>query len=342
MKAVVYNEHGDTGVLKYTDIDKPKIAADEALIKVEACALNHLDIFVRQGMPGIKIPFPHIGGSDLSGVVEEAGSAVKNVKPGDKVLASPGFGCGTCQVCREGEEYLCRKYYLLGYQVNGGYAEYVKMPARNALPIPEGMNFNEAAAVPLVFLTAWHMLVTRAKIKPGEFVLIHAAGSGVGSAGIQIAKLFGATVITTASSKEKLKKAKELGADFTINYLEEDFFKASKDITGRKGVDVVFEHVGRSTFEKSIASLATNGRLVTCGATTGYDTKLDLRYLFAKHLTILGSYMANTSELMEVLKFFPTKQLKPVIDKSFPLKDAAKAQLYLTERRQFGKIILNP
>ncbi len=342
MKAVVFNEHGDTGVLKYTDAEKPQIAADEVLVKVEACALNRLDIFVRQGMPGIKIPFPHIGGSDLSGVVEEAGSVVTNLKPGDKVLASPGFGCGTCQVCRSGNEYLCRKYFLLGYQVDGGYAEYVKMPARNALPIPDGLDFNEAAAVPLVFLTAWHMLVTRANIQPGEFVLVHAAGSGVGSAGIQIAKLFGATVITTASSEDKLKKAKELGADHTINYLEEDFFSRSKVITKRRGVDVVFEHVGASTFEKSIMALATNGRLVTCGATTGYESKLDLRYLFAKHLTILGSYMADTSELMEVLKFFPTKQLKPVVDKCFPLKDAAKAQLYLTERRQFGKIILNP
>ncbi len=342
MKAVVFGKHGDTSVLKYQDFDVPEIAADEVLVKVKACALNHLDIFVRQGMPGIKISMPHIGGSDVSGIVEKVGSTVKNVKPGDKVLASPGFGCGTCQSCSSGEEYLCRKYSLLGYQYKGGYAEYVKMPARNALPIPEGLDFNEAAAVPLVFLTAWHMLVSRTGIRPGDVVLIQAAGSGVGSAGIQIAKLFGATVITTASTKVKLDKAKELGADYTINYLKEDFFARTKEITLRKGADVVFEHVGSSTFEKSVMVLAQNGRLVTCGATTGYDTKLDLRFLFAKHLSIYGSYMANTSELMEVLKFFPTKQLLPVVDKCFPLKDAAKAQLYLTERRQFGKVILNP
>ncbi|GAG02642.1 unnamed protein product, partial [marine sediment metagenome] len=220
--------------------------------------------------------------------------------------------------------------------------EYVKVPARNAIPIPGDLNFDEAAAVPLVFLTAWHMLVTRANLRPGETVLIHSAGSGIGSAGIQIAKLLGARIITTASTKEKLDKAIELGADHVINYIKEDFSARAREITKRRGVDVVFEHTGSSTFEKSILSLAVNGRLVTCGATTGYDTNIDIRFIFVKHLSILGSYMSGMGELLEVLKFFETGRLKPVIDCNFPLKDAADAQLYMTERRQFGKIIINP
>ena len=342
MKAVLFHEHGDVSVLKYDEVESPKIAEDEVLVQVKACSLNHLDIFVREGMPGIKIPLPHICGSDVSGVIAETGSAVKNIHVGDQILAAPGIGCGTCQACLDGRDNNCPKYTLIGYLVDGGYAEYVKFPARNAIPIPRGLNFNEAAAIPLVFLTAWHMLVGRAQIRKGETILIHSAGSGVGSAGIQIAKLFGARVITTASSENKLEKARELGADETINYVKEDFFARVKYLTDRKGVDIVFEHVGSATFEKSLLSLAVNGRLVTCGATTGYKTNLDLRYLFAKQLTIYGSYMGGLGELLEVLKFFTNGQLRPVIDRKFSLKEAADAQLYMTERRQFGKIILNP
>ncbi|MFC1728998.1 zinc-binding dehydrogenase [candidate division KSB1 bacterium] len=342
MKAVKFDQHGDVSVLQYTDVEVPEIAADEVLVQVKACALNHLDIFVRQGMPGIKIPLPHIGGSDISGVIAGTGVAVRNVSEGDAVFLSPGIGCGTCEECMNGFDNQCRHYTLIGYMVDGGYAEYVKVPARNALLIPKGMSFDEAAAFPLVFLTAWHMLVTRAGIRPGDTVLVHAAGSGVGSAGIQIAKLFGAEVITTASSKAKLDKAVELGADHVIDYVREDFSAKIKELTNRRGVDIVFEHTGSSTFEKSIRSLAPNGRLVTCGATTGYDAHVDIRYIFAKQLTICGSYMGRIGELIDVVKFFEKGRLKPVIDKNFPLKDAAKAQLYMTERRQFGKIILNP
>jgi len=342
MRAVFFNEHGDTSVLRYDEAPAPEIEADEVLVQVKACGLNHLDIFVREGMPGIKIPLPHIGGSDVSGVVSETGSAVRNVKTGDRVLAAPGVSCGACRFCLSGQDNLCRKYTLLGYIVDGTYAEYVKMPARNAIPVPGKLNFNEAAAVPLVFQTAWHMLVARAQVKPGETVLIHAAGSGVGSAGIQIAKLFGAEVITTASAKKKLDRAAELGADHVIDYVKEDFYKRVREITSRRGVDIVFEHTGASTFEKSIRSLAVNGRLVTCGATTGYEGKIDIRHLFAKHLTLCGSYMGSLGEMLDVLKFFETGQLTPVIDTVFPLKDAAAAQKYMAERRQFGKILLNP
>ena len=342
MKAIRFHEHGDVSVLNYEEVETPKIAADEVLVQVKSCALNRLDIFVRQGIPGMKIPLPHISGSDLSGIVSETGSAVKNVKVDDMVLAAPGIGCGTCKECLDGRDNSCRQYTLIGYMIDGGYAEYVKLPARNAIPIPEGMNFNEAAAVPLVFLTAWHMLNTRVKLQRNETVLVHSAGSGVGSAAIQIGKMLGARVITTAGTEEKLEKARELGADETINYVKDDFYAKVKFLTDRRGVDVVFEHVGSATFDKSILSLAINGRLVTCGATTGYKTSIDLRYIFAKQLAIFGSYMGGLGELLEVLKFFPTGQLKPVIDRQFPLKEAANAQLRMTERKQFGKIILNP
>ncbi len=342
MKAAIFDKHGDASVLQYRDVDIPQIAADEVLVKVKSCALNHLDIWIRQGMPNVKIPLPHISGSDVSGIIEDVGSTVKNVKKGDKVLVAPGVGCGTCRYCLTGMDNLCRNYTLVGYMLDGGYAEYAKVPARNAIPIPKGLNFDEAAAVPLVFLTAWHMLVARANLRPGETVLVHAAGSGVGSAAIQIAKLLGARIITTASSKKKLDKAKELGADFVINYVKEDFAARTREITNRRGVNVVFEHTGSSTFEKSVLSLATNGRLVTCGATTGYEAKIDIRYLFAKHITLYGSYMGSIGELREVLKFFERKQLKPVVDCAFPLEKTADAQIYMTERRQFGKIIVNP
>lgn len=342
MKAVRFHEHGDVSVLKYEEAPVPKIAPDEVLVQVKACALNRLDILVRQGMPEMKIPLPHIGGSDLSGVVSEVGSAVKNVKVDDMVLAAPGIGCEICKECLNGRDNFCQKYTLVGYYVDGGYAEYVKLPGRNAIPIPEGLNFNEAAAIPLVFLTAWHMLHTRVQLQNGETVLIHSAGSGIGSAAIQIAKMLGAKVIATAGSSDKLAKAVELGADETINYVKDDFHARVKFLTDRRGVDVVFEHVGSSTFSKSMLSLAVNGRLVTCGATTGSKAEIDIRYIFAKQLSIFGSYMGGLGELHEVLKFFEEGKLHPVIDKQFPLKEAADAQLYMSERRQFGKIILNP
>ncbi|TLY28373.1 MAG: zinc-binding dehydrogenase [Ignavibacteria bacterium] len=256
----------------------------------------------------------------------------------------PGLSCGHCEMCLGGRDNMCREYRVLGVREEGTYAEFVKVPAVNCVPIPEGLDFNEAAAIPLVFLTAWHMLVTLAKIRPGEMALIHGAGSGVGSAAIQIAKLVGARVITTAGSHDKLKRAQELGADDLINYQEKDFVEEVKRITEKKGIDVVFEHVGGEVFEKSITVLAKGGRLVTCGATTEYVAKLDIRYVYARHQTILGSWMASKAELIEVLKFFTgpksKRRLNPVIDKVFPLAQAADAQLRMEERKNFGKIIL--
>lgn len=328
--------------MKYEDVAEPEISPSEVLVNVKACALNHLDIWLREGLPGIKIPLPHILGADISGIIAETGSEVMHVKKGDEVLLSPGLSCGVCSQCLSGRDNICRYYSIIGYMTDGGYAEYVKAPAGNAIPIPEGLNFNEAAAVPLVFLTAWHMIVGRAKLKPGEDILIHAAGSGVGSAAVQIAKLFGARVIATAGSDEKLNKAGELGADDVINYTKSDFLEEVRRITGKKGVEVVIEHVGPATWEKSMLSLAKNGRLVTCGATTGPVGKIDFRYLFSKHLTIYGSYMGTKGELLEVLKFFPRKKLKPVIDTVLSLKEAGEAHRLMEDRRQFGKIVLNP
>jgi NADPH:quinone reductase-like Zn-dependent oxidoreductase len=262
------------------------------------------------------------------------------VRPGDKVVLAPGVSCGQCAACAAGKDNECHKYTPLGYGRNGGCAEYVVAPEMNVLPMPAGLSFEEAAAVPLVFLTAWHMLVARARLQPGEEVLILGAGSGVGSAAIQIAKLTGARVIATAGSSAKLDKARELGADELINHAQQKISEEVRSLTGKRGVDVVFEHVGTATWEQSILSLAIGGRLVTCGATTGFAAQLDLRYLFARQLSLLGSYMGSRAELYTVLKLVGEKRLHPVIDRVFPLAEAAQAHRRMEQREQFGKIVL--
>jgi NADPH:quinone reductase-like Zn-dependent oxidoreductase len=340
MKAVIFSEHGGTDVLRFTEVPEPTIGAHDVLVRVRACALNHLDIWVRQGMPGVKIPLPHIGGCDIAGEVAKIGADVTNVRVGDRVMLSPGVSCGHCAQCLAGNDSQCRQYSLLGYMYDGGYAEYVKAPSVNALPMPANLSFEEAAAVPLVFLTAWHMLITRAQLKPSEDVLILGAGSGVGSAAIQIAKVAGARVIATAGSEAKLAKAKELGADEVIQHSKQNIADEVKRITNRRGVDVVFEHVGQATWEQSVRSLAVGGRLVTCGATTGFEGKIDIRYLFTRNLSILGTYMGGKAELFEVLKLVARGELKPVVDIVLPLEQAAAAQERLEKREQFGKIVL--
>lgn len=341
MKAIRFHNFGGTEVLQYEEAPKPAIGPNDVLLQLKAAALNHLDLWVRSGEREKNIPLPHIPGSDGAGIIAETGSAVKRYKAGDRVLISPGLSCGNCDKCLSSRDNLCREYRVLGTKEDGAYAEFVKLPAINVLPIPEGLDFNQAAAIPLVFLTAWHMLVGLAKIQPGETVLVHGAGSGVGSAGIQIAKLFGAHVLTTAGSEEKLSKAKQLGADELINYKEKDFAEEVKRLTGKRGVDVVFEHIGGEVFEKSITILTKGGRLVTCGSTTDFMAKVDLRYIFSRHQTIFGSWMGSKQELIEVLKFFPSGKLKPVIDSVFPLSQAADAQRRLMERKNFGKIVLS-
>ncbi|MGH9932808.1 MAG: alcohol dehydrogenase catalytic domain-containing protein, partial [Pyrinomonadaceae bacterium] len=255
MKAVVFKRHGGPEVLEYTDAPDPTIQANEVLVEVKACALNHLDIWARAGLPGIDIPLPHILGNDIAGVVREVGELVSWVRVGDEVMLHSGVSCGHCSECLAGRDNLCRDYDILGYGRDGGYAQLVAAPAVNVIPKPNSLSWEEAAALPLVTVTAWHMLVTRAAVQPGEDVLIHAAGSGVGSIGIQVAKLRGARVIATASSEEKLQTAKDLGADEVVNYSSDDWPKEIKRLTNRRGVDVVFEHTGAATWPGSIASL---------------------------------------------------------------------------------------
>jgi len=340
MKAVVFQQHGGPEVLHYGDAPEPAPRAGEVLVRVRACALNHLDLWVRQGLPGVPIPLPHIPGSDVAGEIAQVGAGVTRVQVGQKVVLAPGVTCGKCLACLSGNDNKCREFTNLGYLIDGGCAEFVRCPEVNCLPYPENLTFEQAAAVPLVFQTAWHMLVARAEIQPGEEVLVLGGGSGVGSAAIQIAKFFGARVIATAGSDEKLAKARELGADEVIDHKKQKIREQVKRLTNRRGVDVVFEHVGTATWDESVASLALGGRLVTCGNTTGYDARIDLRFLFSRQLSLLGSYMGRKSELHTVLKLVAEGRLKPVVDRVLPLSACAEAHAYLEAGKQFGKVVL--
>jgi len=341
MKAVRFHEHGGPEVLKYEDAPDPVIAPHEVLVKVKACALNHLDVWARGGMPGVKLPLPHISGSDISGEAAAVGSIVTRIKPGQRVVVSPGISCGQCAHCLSGRDNLCPSYEIIGgYRIDGGYAEYVKLPEVNILPMPEGMSFEAAAAFPLTFLTAWNMLVTLARVRSGDEVLVMGAGSGVGSAAVQIAKLFGARVIATASTDDKLGKAKRLGADEGINYASQDLVGEVRRLTAKRGVDIIFEHVGGPVFEKLIPSLASGGRLVTCGATSSYLVQTDLRYLFMRQVSIMGAHMGSKADLLRIVRELERGRLKPVVDRVFPLKEAAEAQRAMEDRRVFGKLVL--
>jgi NADPH:quinone reductase-like Zn-dependent oxidoreductase len=323
MKAIVFEKHGAPEVLQYIDVPAPAIRPNEVLVRVKACALNHLDLWVRRGLPGVPIPLPHIPGSDVAGEVAEIGADVTTVRPGQKVVLAPGVTCGKCAACLSGQDNRCRSFTNLGYMIDGGCAEFVKVPEVNCLPYPENLSFVEAAAIPLVFQTAWHMLLARAELQPGEDVLI-----------------LGARVIATASTDEKAAKASELGADHVINLKTQKIREEVRRITNKRGVDVVFEHVGTATWDDSLASLAYAGRLITCGATTGYDAKLDLRILFAKQLSLMGSYMGTKSDLHSVMRLVAAGRFRPIIDKIFPLSEAAAAHAYLESGAQFGKVVL--
>jgi NADPH:quinone reductase-like Zn-dependent oxidoreductase len=342
MKAVRFHEHGGPEVLKYEDAPEPKIQANEVLVKIKTCALNHLDLWLRMGVRDWKLSMPHIVGSDISGEVAEVGSLVGRVKVGERVLLCPGISCGQCEACFKGLDSACRSYTLFGVMVDGGYAEYVKSPEANVVPIPAGLTFDEAAAVPLVFTTAWHMLFGRAGLRPGEDVLVIGAGSGVGSAAIQIAKLVGSRVIATAGTDAKLEKARQLGADEVINHSKQSIADEVRRLTDRRGVGVIVEHVGAAVWEACFNSLATYGRLVTCGVTSGAEVKLNVQALFGRQRTILGSFVGGKAELMDALKFIAERKLKAVIDSAFPLQDAATAQKKMESREFFGKILLHP
>ncbi len=341
MRAVPFYEHGGPEVLRFVeDFPEPILGPDDVLVRVRATALNHLDLFVRQGLPTLKLPLPHILGSDVAGEIAKTGDNVADLEVGERVVLNPGLTCGECEYCVMGEDPLCVDYRILGEHVNGGYAEFVAVPARNVARLPTDFPFETAAATPLVYMTAWRLLVNKGRVRPGEDVLILGAGSGLSTAAIQVAKLAGCTVFATSSSDEKLRRAKGIGADVLINYKGMPWSKAVWELTGKRGVDVVVDHVGAATFKDSVRSLRRGGRLLTPGATTGALFEVDIRYVFMRQISILGSTMASQREFEEVLKLVFMGRLKPVVDRVFPLAEAAKAHEYLERGEQFGKVVL--
>ena len=340
MKAVRIHQFGGPEVLTYEDVPDPQPRKDQVLVRVRACSLNHLDVWVRKGLPGIKLP--HIPGSDVAGEIVEAGKYVGGFKTGQRVLLPPMHYCGHCEKCVAGLQNQCRAFTVLGNGVDGGDCELIAVTPANVIPIPDSLDFNQAASVPLVFVTAWHMLVGRAGIRPGQTVLVLGASSGVGIAAIQIAKLFQCRVITTAGDELKLAKGRELGADYGINHYKQKISEEVRKITNKEGVDIVLEHVGVATWDESVKSLKSGGTLVTCGATTGPNVGIDLRHLFGRQLTLLGSYMGTMGELHEVLRHVFAGRLKPVVDRVFPLSEIRAAHEYLEKSQMFGKIVVNP
>ncbi len=341
MKAVVVPRYGGPEVLEVVrDHPAPVPGPDQIIVRVRATSINHLDLFVRAGIPTLKIALPHILGADVAGEIDQVGSDVTELEVGERVVVNPGISCGTCEYCVAGQEPLCPDYKILGEHLPGAYAQKVAVPAKNIARIPTDFPWEEAAAAPLVFMTAWRLLVTVAKIRPGEDVLILGAGSGVSTAAIQIAKLAGCTVYTTSSSDEKLEKAKAIGADVLVNYKTMPWSKAVWELTGKRGVDVVLDHVGQATFKESVRSLRRGGRLVSPGATTGPMVELDLRYLFWRQLSVIGSTMSTQREFEEVMKLVFMRRLKPVVGKVLPLEEARQAHEYLERGQQFGKVVL--
>ncbi len=339
MKALYYDQLQGYSGIKAGDLPVPGIADSEVLVRIKAFSLNHLDVWVMDSNYPVKIPLPHIFGSDASGIVEKVGTAVQHVKPGDEVIIFPGLSCGHCERCLSGHDNECRNFSLLGVAVNGVSAEYAKAPATNMFKKPAGLTFEEAAGIGITYTTAWNSLVMRAGIRQGDVVVIHAAGSGVGTALIQVAKLYHATVITTVGDDWKIVKAKALGADHVINHRNEDFAEAVKRITNGELADIAVDHVGADTFNKTLACLKRGGRLVTFGATSGDAVTLSLRYLFGKNIAVHGVYVGPKVAVAQYLKLFPGG-LKTVVDSVFEFKDAKKAYEKLLSRQFFGKIVV--
>jgi NADPH:quinone reductase-like Zn-dependent oxidoreductase len=340
MKAVRIHQFGGPEVLTYEDIPDPQPRKDQVLVRVKACSLNHLDVWVRKGLPGVKLP--HILGSDVAGEIAEIGEYVTGFTVGQRVLVAPMHFCGHCVKCLSGAQNQCREFTVLGNGVDGGNCELIAVPWASVIPIPDALDFNQAASVPLVFVTAWHMLVGLAAVRPGQTVLVLGASSGVGIAAIQIAKMFHCRVITTAGNEAKLEKGRALGADYGINHYKQKISEEVRKITNKEGADIVVEHVGLATWDESMRSLKGGGTLVTCGATTGPAVGLDLRHLFARQLKLFGSYMGTMAELHEVLGHVFAGRLKPVLDRTFPLKDLREAHEYLEKSQMFGKVVVNP
>ena len=341
MKAVRIHEHGGVDKLRYEEAENPRISApNEVIVKLRAASVNHIDIWVRLGATGIAIPMPHILGGDGAGVIFDVGGEVSNVRPGDAVCLYLFSGCGQCEFCLSHRDFMCVYVRALGERLDGTYAEYVRLPAENCFPIPAGMSFAEAAAFPLVFVTVWRMLITNARLRPGETILIIGIGGGVAGAALQVAKKIGANVIVTSGSDEKLELAKKYGAAHTINHREKDFAQEVRALTENRGVDVVLDCVAGEVWQKSLAALARSGRLVTCGATAGGSPETDLTPIFTKHLQIFGSTLGSRDEFRQLLSFMAVAEIKPIIDQVFPLSEAAAAQRRMEEAKQFGKIVL--
>lgn len=335
MKAARFHRHGGPEVLQFEDAPDPEPRPGRAIVGVRACALNHLDLWQRRGIERVHIPLPHISGSDVAGeVVDDGGGAVPS---GIRVLVHPGLSCGTCPPCLEGRDNLCARFDVLGLLTDGGYAEYVSVPAANLVPIPDHIDFVTAAAFPLTFLTAWHML-SRAGLRGGEAVLVLAGGSGVGQAAIQIARARGARVLAT-SGPGKMEQTLGLGAETVFDHYSE-FARRVRAATGGRGVDIVIEHVGQATWDESVRALARGGRLVTCGATSGHEAAIDIRHLFARQLSFIGTYMGPWRDLLLAAELFFAGTIRPAVDRTFPLAEAAAAQARLEARQQFGKIVL--
>ena len=342
MRAVRLHGYGGVDQLRYEETDTPKILSPtDVVVQLKAAALNHIDLWNRKGLTGMEVELPHILGGDGAGIVAETGSEVTNVKPGDAVCLYPATGCGKCEFCLVGHDFMCVYLRVLGERLKGTYAEYVRLPSENCFRIPSSFSFEEAAAFPLVFLTVWRMLVTNARLKPGENVLILGIGGGVAGAALQVAKQMGSHVIVTSSSDEKLALARNWGADHGINYTKSDFAKETRALTKKRGVDVVVDCVGGEAWNKSLAAAAKGGRVVTCGATAGANPTIDLRRVFWNNLSIFGSTLGNREEFRQVVNFFCNTNMRPIIDQVFPLKDAAAAHERLERGEQFGKIVLH-
>lgn len=343
MKAIRIHAHGSVDQLRYEDAPDPKITAPrDVIVRLEAAALNHIDIWVRMGATGMEIPMPHIIGADGAGVVVEAGCDVKSIKAGDRVCLYSFTGCGECEFCLSDRDFLCIRVRSLGERLDGTYAEYVKVQPQNCFPIPSYMTAEEGAAFPLVGVTVWRMLVTNARLQPGESLLIIGIGGGVASAALQIAKRMGIRVIVTSGSDEKLERAKTLGADHGINHRRQDIAEEVRNLTEQHGVDVVLDSVGGDVWQKSLASLAYGGRLVTCGATAGWEPNDDLNLMISKELKIYGSTLGSREDFRQLLRFLELNRIRPVIDRKYPLKEAAAAQQRMEAGQQFGKILLLP
>jgi NADPH:quinone reductase-like Zn-dependent oxidoreductase len=342
LKAAFFKEHGGSEKILYGDYRDPAPAADEVVVRVRACALNHVDMLLLDGRFPPPEGLPHVNGCEVAGTVEAVGERVKGFAGGQRVVIFPGFACGGCEYCLRGERTVCVRYGYLGAHRDGGYAELVKAPAANLVPLPDAIAFESAAAVPLAMLTAWHALVAQAEVRAGQTVLVQAAGSGVGSAAIQIARLAGARVITTVGSDDKVELAKTLGAERVINYRTHDFVEAVKEWTGKRGVDIVIEHIGGETFERSVYALTRLGKLVTIGSHDTHWGRLDLRHVYSKNLRVLGTNLGSILELRTILDHLVAGRLRPVIDRAFPLKDARAAVQHVLDRKNKGKVLLVP